>query len=60
MVEGEDGDAGRNGQDDEVLGQRVAAAEEGDVEEHDGEELAGFGEDKGQVIDVREGGVAER
>lgn len=30
------------------------------MEEHDGEEFAGFGEDEGEVVDVGEGGVAER
>ena len=29
------------------------------MEEHDGEELAGFGEDEGYVVDVGERGVAE-
>jgi hypothetical protein len=30
------------------------------VEEHDGKEFAGFGEDEGYIVDVGEGGVAER
>ena len=29
------------------------------MEEHDGEELAGFGEDEGYVVDVGERGIAE-
>lgn len=29
------------------------------MEEHDGEQFAGFGEDEGYVVDVGEGGVAE-
>lgn len=29
------------------------------MEEHDGQEFAGFGEDEGYVVDVGEGGVAE-
>jgi hypothetical protein len=29
------------------------------VEEHDGQQFAGFGEDEGYVVDVGEGGVAE-
>lgn len=43
-VQGEDGYAGGHGRHDGVLVQRVAAAEEGDVEGHDGEELAALGE----------------
>lgn len=35
-VQGEDGDAGRHGGHDHVLVERVALAEDGDVEEHDG------------------------
>ena len=30
------------------------------MEEHNRKELAGFGEDEGYVVDVREGSVAER
>ena len=58
-VEGEDGDAAGDGGDDEVLVQGVALAEEGDVQEHDGQQLAALGEDVGDVVDVVEGGVAE-
>ena len=29
------------------------------MERHDGEQFAGFGEDKGQVVDVGKGGVAK-
>lgn len=59
-VEGEDGDAGSDGGDDEVLVQGVPPAEDGDVQEHDGEELAALGEEEGDVVDVGERGVAER
>ena len=58
-VQREDGNAGRHGGHDEVLVERVAAAEEGDVKEHDGEQLAALGEQEGDVVDVSEGGVAE-
>jgi hypothetical protein len=58
-VEGEDGDAEGDGADDEVLVGRVAAAPEGGVEEHDGDELAGLCEEEGDVVDVGEGGVAK-
>lgn len=58
-VQGEDGDAGSDGGDDEVLVEGVPLAEDGDVEEHDGEELAALGEEEGDVVDVGEGGVAK-
>lgn len=58
-MQGEDGDAGGYEQDDEVFVKRVAFAEDGQVEEHYREELAGFGEDVGYVIYVGEGSVAE-
>ena len=45
-------DAEGDQEDNEVFVERVGAAEESDVEEHDGEELAGFGQDEGQVVDV--------
>lgn len=56
-VQSEDGDAGRDGRHDEVLVQRVALAENGDVEEHDGQQLAALGQQEGDVVDVRETGV---
>lgn len=59
-VQREDGDARRDGRDDQVLVQRVALAEERDVEEHDGEQLAALGEEEGDVVDVRQARVAER
>lgn len=30
------------------------------MEEHDGEKLARFGQDEGQIVDMAEAGVAER
>ncbi len=59
VVEGEDGDAGGDEGHDGVFVQRVALAEDGQVQEHDGQELARFREDEGDVVDVREAGVAE-
>lgn len=58
-MEGEDRDAGGDKEYDEVFVEGVALAENGEVQKHDGEELAGFGEDVGDVVDVGEGGVAE-
>lgn len=46
-------------EDDAVLIQRVSLAEDGQVEEHDGQKLARFGEDEGEVVDVRETGISE-
>jgi len=59
-VQREHGDAGRHGEHDEVLVPGVAASEERDVQEHDGQQLARFREDERDVVDVREAGVAER
>ena len=44
---------------DEVFVERVGFPKDGEVEEHDGEEFAGFGENEGYVVDVGEGGVAK-
>lgn len=38
--------------DDEVFVQGVALLEDCEVQKHDGEEFAGFGEDEGYVVDV--------
>lgn len=58
-VQGEDSDAGGDEGYDGVLIDWVFPAEEGHVQEHDGEEFAGFGEDVGDVVNVAETGVAE-
>ena len=60
MVKGEDCDSGGYERYDKVFIERVGFPEDGEVEEHDGEEFAGFGEDEGYIVDVGEGGVAER
>ena len=59
VVEGENRNAGGDGEDYEVFGEWVALAVKQDVEEHNGKEFAGLGEDEGQVIDMGEGSVAE-
>lgn len=59
MVEGENGDAGSYEQNDEVFVEGVAFTEYGQVEEHYGEELAGFGEDVSYIVYVGERSVAE-
>lgn len=58
-VQGEDGNAGSDKGHDSVLVDWIFPAEEGHVQEHDGEEFAGFGEDVGDVVNVAETGVAE-
>lgn len=58
-MESEDGDAGGDEEHDDVFVERVSFAKDGQMKEHDGEELAGFSEDVGDVVDVGEGGVAE-
>lgn len=59
MVEGEDCDAGCDEGDDGVFVQGVAFAEDGDVEGHDWDKLAAFGEDEGDISDVFETGIAK-
>ncbi len=59
MVKGEHGHASGDQGHDEVFVQWIGFSEYGQVKEHDGEEFARFGEDKGYVVDMREGGVAE-
>lgn len=58
-VQSEDGHTGRDGRDNEILVQRVALAENGDVQEHDGQQFAALGEQEGDVVDVRETGIAK-
>lgn len=58
MMESECRDAGCDEENDEVFMQGIAFPQE-NVQEHDGEEFAGFGEGEGDVIDVSEGGVAK-
>lgn len=59
MVECEDGYSGCDRGDNGVLVEGIRAAEDGEVEEHDGEKFAGFGKDEGDVVDVFKGGVAK-
>jgi len=56
----EDGDAGCDHEDNEVLVRRELAAVEEDVHYHDGDKLAGFSKHHGGVGDVRECCEAER
>jgi hypothetical protein len=58
-VQGEDGNASGDRGDDEVLVEWVAATEEGYVEEHDGQQLTALGEQKGDVVNMGEAGVAK-
>lgn len=58
-VEREDGHASGDGGHDGVLVNRVALPEDGDVEEHDGQQLAALGQQERDVVDVREAGVAK-
>lgn len=59
-VQREDSDAGGHGRNDEVLVQRVAPAVDGNMQEHDGQQLAALGQQERDVVDVRETRVAER
>ena len=59
MVQREDCDAGGHECHNEVFVERVALAEDCEVQKHDGEEFAGLGEDEGDIVDVSEGGIAE-
>lgn len=51
--------ARRHGGHNQILVQRIPALEDGDVQQHDGEQLAALGEQEGDVVDVGEGRVAE-
>lgn len=59
-MQGEDGDASCDERYNEVFVQGVALAEDSEMQEHNREEFAGFGKDKGNIIDVRQRGVSER
>jgi len=59
VVDCEDCNAGGYECDDEVFVEGVGFAEDREVQEHDGEKLAGFSEDESYVVDVGEGGVTE-
>lgn len=59
MVQSERGHTQGNHEDNTVLIQRVLLAEDRQVEKHDGKKLAGFGEDEGKVVDMRQTGVTE-
>lgn len=59
MVDCEDCDSRGYKRYDEVFVEGVGLSKDGEVKEHYGEELAGFGEDEGYVVDVGERGVAE-
>lgn len=58
-VQREDTHAHSHGGYHEVLVQRVLFAEERNVEEHDGQQLAALGERVGDVVDVRERRIAD-
>lgn len=58
-VQREDGNAKSDGRNNEVLVQRVALAEDGDVQEHDGQQLAALGEQKGNVVNMRQTSVSK-
>ncbi len=59
MIERKHCHAGSHERDDEIFVKRVRLSEDGEVQEHDREEFAGFGEYESYIVDVGEGGVAE-
>jgi len=59
MVEGERRNAQGHQENDSVFVRGVSFPEYRQVEEHDGEQFAGFREDKCQIVDVRQAGVAK-
>ena len=59
MVEGEDGDACGDKRDDKIFIEGIVFAKNGQVQEHDWKELAGLGQNEGNIVDMREGGIAE-
>lgn len=58
-MKSEDGYAGRHGRHDQVLVKRIPFSEERDMQEHDRQKLAAFGENVRDVIDMSQGGVAK-
>lgn len=58
-VQSEDGHASSDGGHDGVLVDRVALPENGNVEEHDGQQLAALGQQESDVVNVRKTGVAK-
>lgn len=58
-VQGEDGHTRGDGSDDQILVEGIALPEDGNVQEHDGEQLAALGQQKGNVVDVRKAGIAK-
>ena len=60
MVDCENGHARSYQGHDKVFVEGVGLPEYGEVEEHDGKELARFGEDECYIVNVSERGVSER
>ena len=60
MVDCENGHTCSDQGHDKVFVQRIGFPEYGEVEEHDGKELARFGKNKCYIIDVSERSVSER
>lgn len=58
-VQGEHGHASCHARDDEVLVQRVPLAKERGVQQHHRDQLAGLGEQEGDVVNVAQAGVSE-
>ena len=60
MVNSENGHACSHQGHDKIFVERVGFPEYGEVEKHDGEELARFGKDECYIVDVSERRVSER
>lgn len=58
-MQGEDCDSGGYEGHNKVFVERIAFAEDGEVQEHDWEKLAGFGKDEGNVVDMSKRSVAK-
>ena len=56
-MQSKDSDSGRHKSYNSILVERIRLPVECDVQEHDRYQLAGFGEDEGNVVHVLEAGV---
>lgn len=53
-------DTAGNSSNDKVLVERIALAEDGDMQEHDGEQFAALCKNKGDIVDMRKRGIPKR
>ena len=60
MVYSKDSHSSCHKRDDEIFIQWIPLSKNCKMQEHHRQKLAGFGENKGDVVDVRKGGISKR